>query len=439
MNKEVDSCTNIAFDMSRIVIGLFVLLSLFHPSLKAQVYPDQDRSQSIHTVLMHPVDRPRDIPVIGLNDPVPLDISFDDFTANYQDYYYAIELVGANWEPVAISPFDYTEGFSQNKITQFTASSLALQTYFHYQFRLPNENCRPTKAGNYILKVFKGGDPSQIVFTRRFYVADNLIGVYAAIQEPFEGSISKTHHKVQLSLDVKKVPYFQPDQIKVYVFQNHRYNEGKQVSEPSFIRANILEYNSERDLIFPAGKECRWLDIQSLRLRTDRIAGFENKDQLVQVLVKPDLPRSTTPYFSFNDLNGARIISNTESIEPSFQNDYAQVHFTYIPKEGIPYIGENLYLIGDLTNNKVDKEAEMNFNAEKGWYEKTLLLKQGYYSYQYILRDMKEPNMQMDFSVTEGDHWETENNYTILVYYTAPGARFPSLAGFSTINSKQNW
>ena len=263
--------------MPSLYIRLLLMVSFFPAALLAQVQPDQELDSAIHSIRMHPMDRPRDIPVIGLNDPLPLEISFDDFNAHYQDYYYSIELLDANWEPVALSPFDYTQGFSQNKISQFTASSIALQSYFHYQFNLPNENCKPTKAGNYMVKIFKGGDVHQLVFTRRFYVVDNLIGVFASVQEPFDGAISKTHQKIQLSLDVKKLPYFQPDQIKVYVFQNHRYNEGILVETPSFIRGATIEYNSERDLIFPASKECRWLDMQSLRLRTDRIERFENQ------------------------------------------------------------------------------------------------------------------------------------------------------------------
>jgi hypothetical protein len=102
-------------------------------------------------------------------------------------------------------------------------------------------------------------------------------------------------------------------------------------------------------------------------------------------------------------------------------------------------VGEKLFLIGDLTQNQLNSQSLMSFNASKGVYEKTMLLKQGYYSYQYILRDNEKPNIQDDFRETEGDHWETENSYTVFVYYTAPGARYPMIAGFSTINSRQNW
>ncbi len=420
-------------------IGTLMVLILFNKPVFAQSNPDQIFDNAIHTVLVHPVGNPTGIPVIGLADGTPLLISFDDFKASYQNYYYAIELVNDNWESVPLSPFDYTRGFSQNKITNFSTSSIALQSYYHYELNFPNENCMPTKSGNYIIKIFKDGNQNDLVFTRRFYVTEGIANVFATVQEPFDGTISQTHQKVQVSVDIKKINYFQPGQLSIQVIQNTRYQDAIKVKEPSFIRGNMVEYNSERDLIFPAGKEFRWLDLQSLRLQTDRIFKFENTDQGTKVILKPDVSRSNTAYYTFKDLNGSFVISNTESLQSENQNDYAMVHFTYIPKDGIPFMGETLYLSGALTGNILNKESTMQFNAKKGLYEKSLLLKQGYYSYQYILRDLTAPQPMQDFMETEGDHWETENNYTILVYYTQAGAQYPSLVGFSTINSKQQW
>jgi hypothetical protein len=81
----------------------------------------------------------------------------------------------------------------------------------------------------------------------------------------------------------------------------------------------------------------------------------------------------------------------------------------------------------------------MIFDVEKGVYQKTLLLKQGYYSYNYILRDRNDPNNMDDYRETEGDHTETENEYTILVYYHTPGTLNDQLIGFTTFNTGQNW
>jgi hypothetical protein len=157
------------------------------------------------------------------------------------------------------------------------------------------------------------------------------------------------------------------------------------------------------------------------------------------VYVKPDISRADGVYYDFKDLNGNFLISNTESLNSDVQNDYATVYFTYVPPNRLPYVGQYLYLEGALTNNALETGSEMQFDASKGVYQKKLLLKQGYYSYNYVLRDKMSPDPLQDFSQTEGDHWETENNYTILVYYRPPGARHDQIIGWGTVNSKQNW
>ena len=138
-------------------------------------------------------------------------------------------------------------------------------------------------------------------------------------------------------------------------------------------------------------------------------------------------------------MNGNFIISNTESLQSENQNDYATVNFTYFPKDKIPFIGMKLYLAGALTNNILNKEAEMIFDPALGYYKKSLLLKQGYYSYNYVLREQNSFNPLNDFTETEGNHWETENNYSIMVYYRPPGARHDHIIGFGAVNSRQNW
>ena len=401
------------------------------------INPDKVYDSSIKTIRVHPMGNALAIPVISLTEMNPLEISFDDLKAKYQNYYYSVELMNADWRSANLSPFDYLQGFNQNRITQYSISSIAIQSYYHYKFNFPNTNCRPTKSGNYIIKVYKDANPQQVIFTRRFFVVDDQVSILSSIQEPFDGNISKTHQKVQLSVETKKLSFFQPDQIQVLVIQNYRYNDALRVNTPNFIRGSLLEYNSERDLIFPSGKESRWLDLQSFRLKSDRIVNFEATANGTIVNVKPDFSRAATPYFNFKDLNGQFLISNSESIDSENQNDYATIVFTYVPPNGLPLLGENLYLAGSLTNNVLDETAEMKFNAVTRAYQKSLFLKQGYYSYSYILRDKAAPDPMLDFNETEGDHWETENAYSIFIYYRPPGARHDHLIGFTTVHSNQ--
>lgn len=417
-----------------VLLGVLVVLQV-HSANK--INPDKVYDSSIKTVLVHPMGDVLGMPVISLSQMNPLEISFDDLKAKYQNYYYSVELMNADWSSTNLSSFDYLQGFNQNKITQYTISSIAIQSYYHYKFTFPNTNCRPTKSGNYIIKVYKDANPHQLVFTKRFFVVDDQVSILSSVQEPFDGNISKTHQKVQLRVESKKLSFFQPDQLQLQVIQNFRYNDAQSMSAPSFIRGSLLEYNSERGLIFPSGKEARWLDLQNLRLKSDRITSFESAINGTIVNVKPDVSRAATPYFNFKDLNGNFIIANTESLESENQNDYATVVFTYIPPNRLPLVGLQLFLSGSLTNNILDASSEMKFNGTLGAYQKSLLLKQGYYSYSYILREKAAPDPMQDFNETEGDHWETENAYAIFIYYRPPGARHDHLIGYTSVHSNQ--
>lgn len=415
----------------------FICLFFFTLSLQAQV--DKILDTNIQTVLIYPKGKPLALPVIGLNTQEELVVQFDDLKAQYQQYYFTVELMDRLWQPVALNPFDYIRGLTQNNIRDYTISSIAQQSYYHYSYRFPSASCRPTKSGNYLMKVYRQGRKNELVFTKRFFVVEQDVPIAASIQEPFDGLISKTHQKIQVTLDVKKINFLQPELLHVAVLQNTRYNDVLYSNAPSFIRGSQIEYNADRDFVFPAGKEARWLDLQNLRFRTDRIAQIQQLGNGASIILKTDQSRASIPYYTFRDLNGQYIISNTESIRSEDQNDYAQVRFSYRPKEGEPYWGESLYLGGALTGNLLDTNALMQWNPSLGQYEKWLHLKQGYYSYYYIRRSNQSPDPMHDFKYTEGDHWETENSYAIFVYYRVAGSRYDQIIGFSGLNSMQNW
>lgn len=74
----------------------------------------------------------------------------------------------------------------------------------------------------------------------------------------------------------------------------------------------------------------------------------------------------------------------------------------------------------------------MTYNYVNKAYETVLYLKQGYYNYQYVLvEDDKKPNA----AFIEGSHYETENDYYILVYYQSYSDRYQQLIGYKKINS----
>jgi hypothetical protein len=77
----------------------------------------------------------------------------------------------------------------------------------------------------------------------------------------------------------------------------------------------------------------------------------------------------------------------------------------------------------------------MTFNASSGAYEGSALLKMGFYNYAYVTVNKHDPASLPTFEFTEGNHFETENNYDILVYYRPLGGRADQLVGISSLNT----
>jgi hypothetical protein len=227
-------------------------------------------------------------------------------------------------------------------------------------------------------------------------------------------------------------------QIKINVLQNYRWDNLLKIGTPTFMKQDMLQYSNENEMIMPAGKEFRWLNLRSFRLLGDRIKRQENSDSAFILYVKEDQPRLPRQYFYYRDLNGMYMLETTEQINPFWNADYAKINFSFRPPNGQPYSNADLIIMGEITNYGKDPDALMQFNPDKGCYEGSLLLKQGYYDYQYVLRTIQNGKLIYQSTFTEQDTWETENNYLVLVYFRSLGGRYDELIGIRQFNSQFN-
>ena len=376
------------------------------------------------------------LPVYTLNSSDKLELEFDDMEGSVKSYYYTFVLCDYNWEPVEMSPFNYIKGFTQNRITTYRYSSLALTNYTHYQAILPDRNSVPTMSGNYLLKVFLDGDTSKLAFTKQMLVHDSKAAVSGAVVQPFSAQLFNTHQKIKMSVNIAGINTFSAaQQVKVVILQNNRWDIAQRDIPPTFVRGNLLEYNSESTAIFPAGKEWRWLDLRSFRLQSDRVDHADYKKTSTDIYVKTDIDRSAQRYAYFPDYDGMFNIITYESINPFWQADYATVHFSLATVDMNPYPKRDIYLAGYFTGYELNDKYKMNFNTETGRYEGTAFMKQGYYNYTFISVDQDDPSKRYDL---EGNYWETENSYTILVYYKSFTDRSDQLIGVGSINSRND-
>ncbi len=416
----------------------FSLILLIHSTfLAAQRLPDHVYNPDIRTVKLFKQNIQKSLPLIKLNSNDLLELHFDDLCGYAKNYFYTLQLCNADWSPATdVNVFDYLTGFTQNRLSQYRISSVSLTKYVHYQALLPERNCMPTKSGNYLLKVFLDSDTAKLAFTKRLLVVDEKALVGGRVEQPFDNEFGNSHQKIQVSVNTLKLNILSPQQVKMVILQNNRWDNAVKNIQPSFIRGVMYEYNGEKDCLFPAGKEYRWADLRSFRFQSDRIDRVDKWVQPMEVYIKPDVERNDLRYLYFLDQNGWDEISSTESINPWWQSEYANVTFTFVPKNNQPYPGNTMYLLGSFTGNQVGDTSKMYYDAKNGVYTKRLFLKQGYYSYTYVTKDTRNTNNQADASLTDGNYWETENAYTILFYYRSFSSRHDELLGMSTINSR---
>ncbi|HEY9343644.1 MAG TPA: DUF5103 domain-containing protein [Hanamia sp.] len=374
------------------------------------------------------------MPVINLNSNDQVELHFDDLDADVKYYYYTYQLCNNDWAPVNLSQFDYLKGFTQSRITNYRFSSIAYTRYTHYQALLPDRSSFPTKSGNYLLKIYLNGDTSQLAFTKRLLVVENKAVIMAKVTQPFAPEFFRTHQKVQFQVDIKGLQSFDASrQLKVVVLQNFRWDNAMKNLQPAFIRGTTLEYNSESSGIFPGGKEWRWLDLRDFHLQSDRVQTANYNKNSTDIFLRPDGPRGAQRYVYYRDLNGMYSMEAIRGINPFWEADYATVYFSFVPPNGAAYTNKDIYLFGQLTNYNLADSLKMNFNAAKGIYETHLFMKQGYYDYTYLAVDKNNAASREDL---DGNYYETENLYTVLVYYKSFTGRSDELIGVATFNSR---
>jgi hypothetical protein len=416
--------------MNRILI-LFLLLCCY----KVSVAQEKMETDMIRSVKLYPFGNQISFPLISLGNIEGLELHFDDMSNRVKTYYYTYELCDADWTPSILHSFEYIKGFQNVRITNYRNSSISTFRYIHYQATLPDRSSYPSKSGNYLLKVFLDNDTSKLVFTRRFVVTDNKAAVAVQIHQPFKSSLFRTAQRLDIRVQTdSRIQVMSPTDIKVVVLQNNNFRTSLFINRPTIYRGNYYEYSDEEYTAMPAGKEFRWIDLRSLRLMSDRMQEIDTRNDTTQVYVKPDANRSGQVYVYYRDLDGNYTIEAMENINPFWQGDYAMVHFSYFPPDNRPIDGNDVYVFGEFTNYASDTSSRMTFNPDRGAYEKTMLLKQGFYNYNYITQP-KEKLAFPDFSYAEGNYYVTENNYIVLVYYRPFGARSDEILGMAQLNS----
>ena len=361
----------------------------------------------------------------------PIHISFDDLTHEYHRYTYKIQHCEADWSVSdGLFESDYIDGFTDGNLIEDTEESLNTNMlYTHYRLTIPNKNCRLKMSGNYRLTVYDDNNDEEPMFSACFMVVEPRMSVSMTISPNTDIDVNKSHQQVSMALNYNGVHVTDPtSQLHRVVMQNGRWDNAILNARPQYTMNDGLRWEHCRALIFDAGNEYHKFEVLDTDHPTLGIDRIRWDGERFHAFVFTNEPRPN--YLYDEDANGAFYIRNSDNIENDRLTDYVMVHFQLMcpsPVEG------DVYLNGVWTNDQFLPEYQMEYDEVSKSYQAAILLKMGYYSYQYLLVDNDGYTHVMP---TEGNFFQTENKYQALVYYREPGGRADLLVGYQQVQTK---
>lgn len=413
---------------------IFALLSFLALSFTAnsQNYMDNGFMQNtdmtyvdnIRTVTLHPISDPYGLPILKLNGSDVLVLDFDELSGDFTNYSYTIVHCNHDWTPSDLLKAEYIEGMQNYFMNDYEFSINTYVPYTHYQLSIPNENLRFTKSGNYILIVYQNDDVNDVVITRRFIVFEEFLSIGGEVIRATKLDERMTHQQLNfvLSHSGYEIPNPYID-LNVTILQNGRWDNAMLGLKPKFIRNNQMDFNFDGENSFYGGNEFRNFDTKQLTELTLNIRKSV-LDTNYTVFIMPEIPRNTQTYSTLADVNGRFVIRRLNSSNPESEADYAWMDF-FLRAE--PYYSGDVYVFGQLSDWQVKPRFKLTYDETSKAFRGRILLKQGYYNYQYVTA--LEGDARADETEIEGSHWQTSNEYTILVYHREIGIRYDRIIG----------
>ncbi|MGL2966627.1 DUF5103 domain-containing protein [Flavobacterium sp. XGLA_31] len=362
------------------------------------------------------------IPVFQLGDSFQL--QFDDLYGNEANYYYQIVHCDYDWKPSQLSRNEYLNGFDDQRIQDYSNSFNTLQIYSHYRVTFPNRLTQFRVSGNYILKIVN--DDKQVVFSRKFILFEDLVSVPVQVKRARNLSVYNQKQNLDFAIKSANINFQNPlTNVKVLLMQNGKFGNAITNIKPQYTIGNDLIYKYDAETQFWGGNEFLFYENKDIRAANNSIARVDAKDGIYNDHLYTSEARTNKPYTYYPDINGNFIIKKIDAENNDIEADYSWVFFTlYAPT----YFGKNnIYVNGMFNNYALGDENKMDYNAEKGIYEKAIMIKQGFTNFQYVIADSK--GKIDEENAVDGNFYQTENNYFVLVYYKENNQRYDRVIG----------
>jgi hypothetical protein len=369
------------------------------------------------------------VPIFELGSSFQL--QFDDLFGNEANYYFEVTHCDYNWKPTDIPKTDYIRGFDNQRITDYTNSFNTLQIYSHYRLSFPNQFATQLRlSGNYMLKILN--EDREVVFSKKFILYEERSTVTAQAKRSRNLSNINYMQNLDFAIASNEINFQTPAQsVKILLLQNGNFNTAIKNVPPQYTIGNQLIYKYDKETQFWAGNEFLYFENKDIRAASNNVGKVGTNNDIYNSYLYTNQARANQIYSVYQDVNGNFVVKNINGSDNEIEADYAWVYFTLSAPTF--RLNKDIYITGMFNNYSLSPEYKMDYNTDKGVYEKAIMIKQGFTNFQYTIADKK--GVIDNENAVDGNFYQTENEYTILVYYKENTDRYQRVIGKGNANS----
>ena len=363
--------------------------------------------------------------VLSLEDMKPLHISFDEMSHDVHFYTYTVEMLHSD-----LLSGEYLHGFTTQDIVNYEHSMNTSREYTHYWFEFPNEDMQITKSGLYRLTIYEDGNPDNKVAEVDLSVVEPLVKIEGKVRANTDIELNGRYQQVDFDVYTAALNMQNSQEVRVVVTQNNRLDNAVELTQPTYLETSRLRYINNKALIFEGGNEYHHFDAFSCFYAgtgIDRVV-YELGDY--HALLFANEPAQGEYIHEF-DSDGRFVVNAERTNDDDTEAEYMWVHWTLAVDK--PWLDGSVYVGGELFGNELGLKNRMQYDAERKCYWLTALVKQGGYDFQYWFSGKGTQN-KTTTQRTDGSYWQTENEYTIYVFWRPFGARYDRLVGVQTFH-----
>lgn len=371
-------------------------------------------------------------PAIELGNREYMEVVFDDLDSVQTDYIYTFIHCNSDWTKSKLQEHEYLGKLGDLYIYNPQSSYTTRVDYSHYQFSFPNDDVEFRVSGNYILRVIDE-QTGAIIFDKRFIVFENAIEAEIEVKRATRLAMMDEYQEVDFTLRGNIfTDYDAYSEIRTVLLQNGRWDNAKIDIKPRYVKADEASYDHDMENTFIAGNEFHSLNIKTFEYKTEYVGDIRSMGSHFEIQIKPNKIRRFKVYLEEKDINGKSFVSFNAEEDGEIKADYMLVHFS-LPYEA-PEIEGEIYLLGEICNWEFSEKSKLEYNYETKAYEKAVWIKQGYFDYMYA---MVYYNSDGEGNVRhiEGSHYETENDYQLIVYLRDRMMQYDRIIAYNKKNS----